>query len=394
MSAASPSVRSIEERAERDLALLDGMTQRLMVDGMRRAGSTDAQYSERHSASCTVANDSNATLQQGEDGIIAPPVILSVADLLARDFPAREVLLAPWLTTQSLSMIYAMRGTGKTHVALGIAYALASGGEFIGWRAPQPVRVLYLDGEMPGADLQRRLAAVIASRTEEAPADYLRIVTPDAQPLGLMPNLYSPEGQAAINACMGDAQVVIVDNISCLVRGGKENEGGSWEPVAAWELAQRAAGRSVVFIHHAGKGGAQRGTSKREDLLDVVIKLGRPADYTPNEGARFEVHFEKARSLSGEDVEPFEAKLDTLPDGTQTCATRKVIDATDAQIVEMHDLGLKATEIAADLGVNKSTVSRALRRLRDEGKLPPEPPKTPKYKGPREEAQRGTDDRD
>lgn len=393
MSAANPSIRSIEDRAERDLALLDKMTPRPLADAIRRAGDEVGPHGTVRE-SCTVANSRNATLQQHDQPIITPPVVLSVVELLARDFPAREVLLAPWLTTQSLSMIYATRGTGKTHVALGIAYALASGGEFIGWRASQPVRVVYLDGEMPGSDLQRRLAAVIASRKEEAPADYLRIVTPDAQPLGIMPNLYSPEGQAAINAVIGDAQVVIVDNISCLVRGGKENEGESWEPVAAWELAQRSAGRSVVFIHHAGKGGAQRGTSKREDLLDVVIKLGRPADYVPNEGARFEIHFEKARSLSGEDVEPFEAKLETLPDGTQAWAIRKVIDATDAQIIEMHDLGMTATEIASDLGVNKSTVSRAIRRLRDEGKLPPEQSRRTKPRATHGGAQGADDDRD
>ncbi|MEV8518556.1 AAA family ATPase [Dyella marensis] len=390
MSAPNPAIRSIEERAERDLALLDKMTPRPLADAIRRAGDAVGQHETTYE-SCTIANTRNATLQQHADAPVAPPVILSIAELLGRPFPIREVLLAPWLTTQSLSMIYATRGTGKTHVALGIAYALASGGEFIGWRASQPVRVLYIDGEMPGADLQQRLAAIIASRIEEAPADYLRIMTPDAQPLGIMPNLYSLEGQEAINACMGDAQVVIVDNISCLVRGGKENEGESWEPVASWELAQRAAGRAVVFIHHAGKGGAQRGTSKREDLLDIVIKLGRPADYVPNEGARFEVYFEKARSLSGDDVEPFEAKLETLPDGTQAWATRKVIDATDMQIIEMHDLGMTMAEIASDLGVNKSTISRAVRRLRDEGKLPSD--KT-KPKARHNTGQGADDDRD
>jgi AAA domain len=356
MSAPNPHVCSLEERMEREQAFLDCVAP---APASRVAGQNE---------SCTVANVGNATVQLNDD-IALPPVILSVADLLARDFPAREVLLAPWLTTQSLSMIYAARGTGKTHVALGIAYALASGGEFIGWRAPSPVRTLYIDGEMPGADLQRRLAAVIASKKEEAPADYLRIVTPDAQPWGVMPNLYTPEGRASINTAIGDAQVVIVDNISCFVRGGKENEGESWQPVAEWELAQRSAGRSVVFIHHAGKGGAQRGTSKREDLLDVVIKLDRPSDYSSGEGARFEVHFEKARALSGEAVEPFEAKLETLPDGTQAWTTRKVVDATDAQIIEMFGLDMSATEIANELGVNKATISRAAQRLREEGKL-------------------------
>ena len=44
---------------------------------------------------------------------------------------------------------------------------------------------------------------------------------------------------------------------------------------SSWMLAQRAAARSVLLIHHAGKGGGQRGTSRKEDVLDTVISLSR-----------------------------------------------------------------------------------------------------------------------
>ena len=54
-----------------------------------------------------------------------------------------------------------------------------------------------------------------------------------------------------------------------------------------------------LSVHHANKNGMQRGTSKREDVLDTVIVLKRPADYTPEHGARFEVHFEKSRGFFG-----------------------------------------------------------------------------------------------
>ena len=67
-----------------------------------------------------------------------------------------------------------------------------------------------------------------------------------------------------------------------------------------WALKQHSAGRSVLFVHHAGKTGAQRGTSKREDVLDTVIALRRPGDYTPARALPLEVHFEKARGFSGD----------------------------------------------------------------------------------------------
>ncbi|MDE2255905.1 MAG: AAA family ATPase [Betaproteobacteria bacterium] len=340
------------------------------------SASLDEYVGHKENQWCVGANRANAPMHQDDEAIL-PPVIVDAAALLARTFKPRVHLLSPWLTTQSLTMIYARRGVGKTHMALGVAYALASGGEFIGWKATQPVRVLYLDGEMPGADLKDRLARIITNSALEAPAGYLQIMTPDVQPFGMLPNLYDREGQRAIDAVIGEAQVIIVDNLSCLVRGGKENEGESWQPVAEWALRMRSAGRSVIFIHHAGKGGQQRGTSKREDLLDTVISLRRPSDYTPDQGARFEVHFEKARALYGEDVDPIDARLETLPDGKQAWAIQRVSDSTDEQIVEMTDMGMTTREIGTELGVTHSTIVRALARLKESGRY------TPKAKAPR-----------
>lgn len=297
-----------------------------------------------------------------------PVIAVGAHDLLAADFPPRDVLLDPWLLSQALVMIYAWRGVGKTYLAMLIAYALASAGKCLQWNAPAPVPVLYIDGEMPGAALRDRLARIVASADKEPPPGFLRFVTPDLQPDGIMPDLSTYEGQIAIEAVLGDARVIVVDNLSCLARTGKENEGDSWQPVAEWALRMRATGRSVIFIHHSGKGGQQRGTSKREDLLDVVMLLKRPADYNPIQGARFEVHFEKARSLYGQEVNPIEAMLETLPDGKQQWTTRAVETVADAQMIDLAELGLSQAEIGRELGCNRSTVLRALRRAEVEGR--------------------------
>ena len=59
-------------------------------------------------------------------------------------------------------MIYSPRGVGKTLLGLSVGYAVASGDNFLGWSAPEPRRVLYIDGEMIAAEMQHRLAAIIA----------------------------------------------------------------------------------------------------------------------------------------------------------------------------------------------------------------------------------------
>jgi hypothetical protein len=288
-------------------------------------------------------------------------------ELLAMKIPPREELLGPWLTSQNLSMIHAWRGIGKTHVAVGVAVAVATGTSLFRWRAPKPKRVLYVDGELPLVMLQERVKAAIERCGVNPAPGYLQFITPDA--LGRSaPDLADLTDQALLDAAIGDADLVILDNLSCLIRSGAaENDAESWVQVSDWALRHRARGRSIVFIHHSGKAGAQRGTSRREDLLDVVISLRKPQEADAKDGARFEVHFEKGRHLTGEDLDPFEV---ALVDGGWTVST---VDAnTDQKIVERLGLGLSLSDIARELGVHKSTVSRRVQDLRACNALPPE----------------------
>lgn len=285
---------------------------------------------------------------------------VGIEEFLAMEIPAREMLLKPWLPSQGLAMIHAYRGTGKTHIALGIAVAVASGGQFLKWNAIGPRGVLLLDGEMPAIALQERLASIISNSARE-PAAPLRIITPDLQKFG-MPNLADYEGQQEIDLHLNEISLVIVDNISTLCRGGRENEADSWLPVQEWALQLRARGISVLFIHHSGKNGAQRGTSRREDVLDTVIGLRRPADYSPDAGACFEVHFEKARGCHGEDVRPFEAKLQ---DGQWLM--KDLEDSTTEKVAAMLNDGCERKDIAEALGINKSTVCRHEKKARKAG---------------------------
>jgi DNA-directed RNA polymerase specialized sigma24 family protein len=183
-----------------------------------------------------------------------------------------------------------------------------------------------------------------------------------------MPDLATREGQARVDKVIGDAKVVIVDNLSCLVRSARENEGDDWRPFADWALRQRAQGRSVLMLHHANKGGQQRGTSRREDLLDCVIALRRPTDYRPEQGARFVVEFEKYRSRPDEDIRSFEAALETDSLGRQVWTMQDSDDALDDQVIELAKLGLKQAEIARELGIHRSTVLRTLRRAEEQGR--------------------------
>jgi putative DNA primase/helicase len=80
-----------------------------------------------------------------------------------------------------------------------------------------------------------------------------------------------------------------------------------------WLLSLRRRGISVMLVHHACTNGRQRGTSRREDALDTVIALRRPKDYSPEQGARFEIHFEKLRNrVDAVGAMAFEARPETF----------------------------------------------------------------------------------
>ena len=98
-----------------------------------------------------------------EDGhAVAPLQPVGIKDFLALQVPARGMLLSPVLPEQSLAMLYAPRGIGKSWLGLSIGVAVASGGSLLRWDAPSPRRVLFVDGEMLLADLQARLNLILA----------------------------------------------------------------------------------------------------------------------------------------------------------------------------------------------------------------------------------------
>lgn len=292
-------------------------------------------------------------------------IITNVVDFIKMNLPTREHILSPWLPVQGLAMIYVPRGVGKTHVALGIAHAVTTGTQFLNWSAPKPRSVLYLDGEMPASLMQERLLALMSANNDKSTA--FKLLTPDLQN-GPMPDLATQKGQLMLEPYLNGVDLIIVDNISTLCRSSKENEADSWLPVQEWALKMRASGKSILFVHHAGKGGNQRGTSKREDILDTVIVLKRPENYQAKDGAIFQVYFEKSRGFIGEEAEPFQAHLTTKYNAHEWLV-QSIANSSYEQVVQLANQGLKQKDIAEKLNIDKSNVSRHFKRATQEGKL-------------------------
>ena len=294
----------------------------------------------------------------------------NLRQFLSQDIPPLKMILDPIIPEQGLVMLYAPRGIGKTYLSLSIAYIVAAGKHMLDgkWKTEKENKVLFVDGEMPAGRLQERLAHLVMSAGELSNDDLLDIITPDFQDMGGIPDLSKVEGQKLIEQDLEGVKLLILDNLSSLFRTGSENEAESWKSAQEWFLTLRRRGISVLLVHHAGKSGNQRGTSKKEDLLDTVISLRRPEDYDPGQGARFEVHYEKARGFYGEDARPFEVQLVEKDD--QYFWTVKEMDECQLdKIIELHQLGLKQRDIASEMKISLGAVNKKIQKAKEGGKI-------------------------
>jgi hypothetical protein len=233
-----------------------------------------------------------------------PFVVRSFADLRGLPGAQPEMVIDPWLPVQASAMVYGWRGTGKSLLALALAISIATGTDFLKWRIPKAWSVAYIDGEMSLADLASRYEALVSAMGFEPINGQLRLLSmmDPEQPQRL--NLADPRHHDAIQAAIGYAEVVIIDS-SVSAWAGKESE--AWPTVQSFLLDLRQRGKTVIFLHQAGKDREQRDLSDHEDLLHTSIQLAPPRRHQG--GAAFTLTFEKHRGFFGADAEPIKVAL-------------------------------------------------------------------------------------
>ncbi|MDR0968562.1 MAG: AAA family ATPase [Holosporaceae bacterium] len=278
-------------------------------------------------------------------------IVYNVEDFLSLDLPPRELIVDPIIPTQGVTMLYSKRGVGKTFVALTIAVGTAAGTNVFNWKIPKPRKVLYVDGEMSPQTMQERHKGIIKGVGKDFPSDNLKIYCAAIQDSCFL-NLSDEKDQKALEFILDGVDLLILDNLSTLTEV-KENDADSWLSIQKWLIRLRQKNVSVLLIHHAGKSGQQRGTSRKEDILDCVVTL-KSSREDDAQGAEFEVQYEKCRGFVG--VKPFKAKLISDEEGKFTWSVSEY-DLTK-KIKEMLDFGMTQRDIASELGISQSRVCR------------------------------------
>jgi putative DNA primase/helicase len=291
--------------------------------------------------------------------------VVGIRDFLKRKIPAREMLLSPILPERSLSMTYSPRGVGKTWVLLSMGVAVASGTTLLRWSAPRPRNVLHVDGEMSVGSLQERLKDISNGLGVKTPTnERFRIVAADDTETGI--NLSTKEGQDSLEPLLRGVDLLQLDNLATLT-DCSENAGDAWVPIQDWLLKLRRRGISVAFAHHANIKGRARGTSRREDVLDMIMALRRPEDYSPEQGCRFEIHIEKLRHYAEGASAPFEASIESSGQGGIRWSCCDLLAANLERAAELYAEELTVREVAKELGISKSNAQRLRKQAIEQG---------------------------
>jgi hypothetical protein len=306
------------------------------------------------------------------------PFVWSDGDeFMKKNIPPRKVLLrtikrgGAVYTEQSINQTFAWRGGGKTCLEFGKVRALATGGKFLNWEAPERVRVLYIEGEIPDGQMQERWKQIVGETD-----GYARLITIDQQPEHSFPSFAAEEGMRRVEKTLTDMEadgwkpdVLFLDSISTLFNVAANDE-EIWMIINPWLMSLRSRGLMVEYAHHAGKAGLSRSHSKQEDPLDVSIKLDTPQEKDP-ECLHFTLHYDKDRA--GLINEPdAEVKLHRVHSDACRCRQATVIGCPGDQVrweyipkadrkdeaFDLFDERLSVRDVAESLKVSKSVAGR------------------------------------
>ncbi len=340
---------------------------------------------------------------------------ISGRELLALPLSDAEVVLGPMIMKGDRVLVYAHRGSGKTWLICFIAVACASGRSlFVGrLEAPRPLRVLVIDGEMGGRELQKRYSMIFnAMGTPEHLQDNLRIVAARIQ--GREIQLETPEERERFKEDIAWADVIIADSMFCLFPNAMGSQLDGARGFNEFMRANSLQGKTTIVVDHTGKNKRNSyGTIGKELGLELVLKVEKVKNHE-----LFRLSVEKHRNLGSKDVQPIEyvlnvdedagiaqlASLSEMEDGADSagedvpCMTRKDMPAsgdndagrmpsvpTDCHDApcELDDLdrkiivalevdpGLSFRALAAKTGTSKGTAVARRKKLEQAGLVRP-----------------------
>jgi len=291
---------------------------------------------------------------------------LNYQEIIDMPYKATNYILYPWLPDQGTAFLYSATGVGKTYFSLNCAYSIAQGGNFLKFSAPNPKKVLYIDGELQLSNIIKRIKSIINEQGPLDIPDNFQLLNHQMVYPHLLPKLNDLSGHDFYTDYINDNNfdVVFFDNISTLSTID-ENFGEQWVPIINLFLKLRAMGKTVVGIHHTGKNKYEfRGSCRILDIVDTSILLtsnkNDRLESDVSEGADFKIIYKKDRVLSGKDSIPFNVLYHQNKWTIQSAENANI-----QYVVESIKNKISHQMIATELGVSRQYVSKLVKKAKE-----------------------------
>ena len=334
-------------------------------DKMRRGNDTDSDR-------CEFSKEIDEIAKLGVDEV-EEDIGIDSEEFLKLEFPARKIIIDPWLKEGSVGMIAGQMGSGKTFLDISIANGVTTETSVGNWIVKNPIPCVYVDGELEYREMQDRLRNLRIGNMKRK----LTLISDSFNVSTNRPrinNLLDPNQRATLFKICEKSKdkdlgiLLILDNISVLCPGIDENKKSDWDPINVWFLDLKKSGVNSLYLHHTGKSGDQRGTSGREDNIDTSILLSIPKDYKTEDGCRFNLHFKKKR-VEGQYlhlIRDEEWKLNTKENPHEWMISTSTKKSSD-EIFLLLAQGMGVTKIAKSLKISHSYVSKIKNKLTAHG---------------------------
>ena len=299
---------------------------------------------------------------------------ISLKELTIMDIPPRKAIIDPLIMEGSSMEINGGTGIGKTWFTLEMLCSICTGEKFLGkYEIANPRPVYYIDGEMPLDSIRERMNMIMARyiykyKVSEIPFHI-------SNPLLFKNNFIPKINDTKITQPIFKDEVkrfsdiyqkplfICFDNLSCLT-DYKENDNDDWTSMLDMYTELKHEGHSICHVHHVGKGGHQRGASRKHDALDTVIHLKRPEEYDASEGAVFNVKFDKHRHFAGEYARSFKCAIKVDDNNKVSWDISDFKDVASEELLTAYCMGLPDityTKLEEEFGISKSSIGRTIK---------------------------------
>ena len=176
-----------------------------------------------------------------------------------------------WIPSDSLTVVYAAPGVGKSFYALSLAIECARGGEWVGTNL-EPVPVLYVAAER--LTTLRDRAEAWSHRSEENLPENLLL--PKFSTTPQLTNPLHVEALCGLIEAEG-VRFVVLDTYAMMTQGIEENSSRDTGQImeALSQIRQATRGGSVMMVHHSGKDSTKgaRGSTALLAAVDLSIEI-------------------------------------------------------------------------------------------------------------------------